>query len=74
MHHESLLYSLDSKVTITQLKNQEYPLYDATSYTNLQTWVQENNIQSIRDMENDFHYKFLAIRPKVQHIYYLGDI
>lgn len=74
MHHDSLLYSLDPKITLQQLKNQQYPSYDIASYTGLQAWVQENNIQSVRDMDSDIHYKFLAIRPKVHHFYYVGDI
>lgn len=74
MQPQALLYSLDPKSTFTQMSDQENLLYDTNKYKKLDDWVSENNIKAMMFSEEEFHYKFFAIRPKVKIIYYCGDI
>ncbi|MEI6774504.1 MAG: hypothetical protein WCL18_07130 [bacterium] len=42
MQHHAILYSLDPKVTLSQL--QDIVVYDNNKYTKLQEWMQEHNV------------------------------
>ncbi|MFA6255711.1 MAG: DNA-protecting protein DprA [Candidatus Absconditabacterales bacterium] len=74
MQHEALVYSLDPKITISQFQAQEHIVYDASKYSKLQRRVTEHTIGAMMISDVDFHYKLLSIRPKVQLLYYLGNI
>lgn len=74
MHHKALLYSLDPKITSKQIQEQEHITYDSKKYIRLQQWVTEHGVWSMMSLEIDFHYKLLAIRPRVHLIYYIGNI
>lgn len=74
MQHQAILYSLDPKITYTQLKQQWDIPYDAHRYSKLQEWVAEHAVWAIMDSEDDFHYKIFPIRPKVHILYYLGNL
>ena len=43
MRHESILYSLDPQITISQIKEGESE-YDIQKYTKLKDWMEENQI------------------------------
>ena len=72
MQHEAILYSLDPKVSISWL--QDFVDYDENKYSKLQDRLSENNVWAIMMSDQDFHHKFLPIRPRVNIIYYMGDI
>lgn len=72
MHHEALLYSLDPKTTFAQVQN--ITEYDMTKYTKLQERATENTVCAMLATDADVHYKILPIRPRVQLVYYIGDI
>lgn len=72
MQHEAILYSLDPKITFSQV--QDFTDYDKNKYSKLEQRITENTICTLIAAETDFHYKFLPIRPKVQIIYYIGDL
>ncbi|MFA7298628.1 MAG: DNA-protecting protein DprA [Candidatus Absconditabacterales bacterium] len=72
MQHEAILYSLDPKITFSKIH--EIVDYDKNKYFKLEERVTENSIHAMIASEADVHYKILPIRPRVQIIYYLGDI
>lgn len=72
MQHEAILYSLDPKITLSQTK--DFIDYDQAKYDKLEMWMNDNNVWSMIATDEDFHYKFLPIRPKIQILYYLGNI
>ena len=72
MQHEAIIYSLDPKITFSQV--QDFTDYDKNKYSKLEDRITENTICALIAAETDFHYKFLPIRPKVQIIYYIGDL
>ncbi len=71
MQHEAILYSLDPKITFSQV--QDFTDYDENRYSKLQDRVTENNIWAMMVPDANFHYKLLPIRPKVQILYYLWN-
>jgi len=71
MQHEAILYSLDSKITLSQLS--DFTDYNQKTYSKLEDRVIDNHVWAMITSEPDVHHKFLPIRPKVQIIYYLGD-
>lgn len=72
MQHEAIVYSIDPKITLAQTCE---PIeYDKEIYAKLKDWICEKNIWAMIASELDFHYKCLAIRPRVQILYYLGNI
>ncbi len=74
MQHQALLYSLDPTITLKQLQAQADTVYDTHKYTKLHDRVATNHVWAMLRAEDDMHYKFLSIRPKVHIIYYLGNI
>ncbi|EKD24728.1 MAG: hypothetical protein ACD_80C00167G0026 [uncultured bacterium (gcode 4)] len=74
MQHEALLYSLDPKITFKQIQQQEDISYDINKYNKLNDRALENGVWAVMLWEPDFHYKFIAIRPKVKIFYYVGNL
>jgi len=74
MQHEALLYSLDPKIPFKQLQGQQDYPYDINKYTKLEQRISTHHVQAMLASDTDFHYKLLPIRPKIQVMYYLGDI
>jgi len=72
MQHEAILYSLDPKITLWQTK--DFVDYDTNKYIKLQNRITEQQVCAVMDTDEDLHYKFLAIRPKVHFFYYLGKL
>lgn len=72
MQHEAILYSLDPKSTFSQVK--DVVEYDQTKYSKLENWMKENAVWVMIATDEDFHYKFLPIRSRVQIVYYIGNI
>lgn len=76
MHHKAIIYSLDPKIHIQNLKTQDVYEYDRDKYTKLLHWAQTHKIccMMVEEKDHDLHYKFFAIRPKVSLVYYMGNI
>lgn len=74
MQHEALLYSLDPKITFKQLQEQEDHAYDTNTYAKLQDRVSKHGVGAMILSDEDIHFKFLAIRPRVRFFYYLGNL
>ena len=72
MQHEAILYSLDPKTPFSQI--QEITDYDENKYSKLEQRITEHNIYAMIASEQDVHYKILPIRPRVQMLYYIGNI
>jgi hypothetical protein len=72
MQHEAILYSLDPKILFSQIH--EMIDYDENKYSKLEQRITENNVHAMIASEQNVHYKILPIRPRVQMIYYIGNI
>ena len=72
MQHEAILYSLDPKTSFSQVH--EITDFDENKYSKLEQRIAENNVHSMIASEQDVHYKILSIRPRVQILYYIGNI
>jgi len=72
MQHEAILYSLDPKITFSQIH--EMNDYETNKYSKLEERTKENNVHAMVASEADAHYKILPIRPRVQVLYYIGNI
>lgn len=71
MHHEAILYSLDPKITFSQLREQGQIEYDTVTYAKLQERADANHINAMMASDTDVHFRLLPIRPKVRLFYYL---
>ncbi len=72
MDNKSLLYSHDKEITIWELKNKfEFDWYD---FSDIKSHIQKNNIHSIIDWEQNFHYKFHLIKSQPYIVYYIWDL
>lgn len=69
MHHKGILYSLG--YSISDLKSDQHIIYDTASYTNIETWMQKEQVWVIIGPE---HPRFSPIKPQPYLLYYLWDI
>lgn len=72
MQYEAILYSLDPKITFSQV--QDFTDYDKNKYSKLEDRITENNVCAMISSDADVHHKILPIRPRVQIFYYIGNI
>lgn len=72
MQHEAIVYSLDPKITFSQVH--DFTDYDENKYSKLSNRITNNNVYATISTENNCHYKILPIRPRVQILYYIGNI
>lgn len=72
LYTAGLVYSLDQKLKISQLKSGDFP-QDLDTQA-LESWMQELGCQlCVQGMPN-YHYKFSTIRSAPYLVYFLGDL
>lgn len=72
MDNQALLYSLDQKITLWDLKNQTD--FDDYDFADIQSWTQNHNVHAIIDWQDNFHYKFNLIKSPPYIIYYIWNL
>jgi DNA processing protein len=74
MQHEMIYYSLDPKISLSEIRDGWFSDYDVHKYFKLQERIIDNDIWAMMDSDIDFHHRLFSIRPRVQCFYYLGDL
>ena len=72
MQHEAILYSLDPKITFSQVA--DVTEYDQKKYSKLEERMTQHHVYAMISSDADVHHKILPIRPRVQIFYYIGNI
>lgn len=73
MEDKALVYSCDNWLTLKRLKDSDYDLNDY-DLLRIKNFVEKNNIYSIIEWSNNYHYKFLSVINSPYIIYYMWDI
>ena len=73
MKEKALVYSCDNWLTLKDLKDVNYNInnYDLSRITN---FVKKNDIHSMIEWSDNYHYKFLSVINSPYIIYYMWDI
>jgi DNA processing protein len=71
MYPQALRYSLDDRITLSDIR--EWKTFDIDT-AELSSRMLDNNINSVIERENTFHYKFHLIKSKPYIIYYTWNL